>query len=124
MDRNALLEAFASVIPPVQLFELLEMLMMLECVRKSEIKIANSVSQKVQANSFDDFFAIADSETFSISGPPSPLDVNGDSQPQTEIVYEASVDAFSRLSLFNDILKSQPTTNSADQLAHQQSTAV
>ncbi len=71
MDRRRLLEALEWALPPVQLDELLEILLAVECLRrvpsvggmKSDQKQQQQQQKKVTpvlSTSFDDFFASAD----------------------------------------------------------------
>ena len=133
MDEDALLEAFGSVIPPVQILELLELLATMECVRKNEVFLHQttfdplvSASKSSNISSFDDFFAAGDALMMDTDGamfggssnasepttpsenPLNPFSFSNitDTQlPKKTEVYEASVDAFSRLSLIYDSLK-------------------
>lgn len=106
MNREEIIDTFKSILSPVQLFELIDMLIILECVRKSQILVARSSVEESQVKSFDDFFTIPDVETLTFSEPPSSID-NIDCHYQMETVYEASVDAYTRLSLLYNSLKAR-----------------
>ena len=65
MDRRRLLEALEWALPPVQLDELLEILLAVECLRRVPSVGGESAHQKKKftptlSTSFDDFFASAD----------------------------------------------------------------
>lgn len=133
MDRGRLVEALEWNVPPVQIQELLDILVSIDCVRRLEGPVSKKTTPlQRKVTSFDDFFACGEQELEEdssflphLSNLPSEDELEMDvemmevanvqreqtaRQPQVEVTYEAAVDAFSRLTLFYETLQERMAT--------------
>lgn len=119
MDMPKLRKALEWTLPPVQLQELMDVLVAIDCVRRLEAPLSKIISPTfsqrtttlTNITSFDDFFTKTEGESL------VEMDVemieddeqSVDQCPQVEVTYEAAVDSFSRLTLFYETLQEKMT---------------
>ncbi|KAJ6221602.1 hypothetical protein RDWZM_000147 [Blomia tropicalis] len=123
--EKSLIDAFDLLIPPVQLIELLDLLTIIECVRKSITPAYeyDQCNQFTSINDFNDFFTLYhynndNSFTENNSGVSTPSEVKEpklfSKMESLKTTYEATINSYSKLTLFCDKLKEVYGTNGKD----------
>lgn len=92
VDQTSLIEHYHTLIAPVQLLELIDILISIECIRKT-VQISQFSTFKPSLQTFDDFFS---SQSELPTSQESTMN-SSDSELEYTYVYEATIDAYSRL---------------------------